>query len=240
MRAAPALLASASLLAGCQFNWSLASRADAVVLSDVSLHESDAGESAVYSLVDHGDEVAGQVSLDLCRADFPSEALRQARHQVQVADAGAGMWVSSEAIAYGAPREAERAMSELAAAAANCPGPGAGPGSSKDVATAGGADLVHPAADDQGLSWSFQQPPDADWPSTPGVARQAYAFVISDLLGDSASYVTTYLRRGRILVAIYVTPPDSSATVLVNAPSQERMVTVMSARLAALPAADVS
>lgn len=60
------------------------------------------------------------------------------------------------------------------------------------------------------------------------------------MLGERASFVTTYLRRGRILVAVYVSPPDSGAAVLVKAPSQERLVEVMSARLASLPQSDVS
>lgn len=221
-------------LTGCQWSWHIGPRqGDAEVLPKVSLRARDASAQAEFALVPHGDEVAGQVSLDLCQTGYPSEAKRVARHQVQINDAS-GRRVSSEAIAYESADAAGQAMTELAKVAAKCRATGTGGGS----AVIQGVSVR--AGDDGGLRWSFEPDPDADWPQTAGVARQAYAFEISDMLGASASFVSTYLRRGRILVAVYVSPPDSSAEVLKNAPSQARLVEVISARLASLPQSDVS
>lgn len=234
-RSLAALIVGAALtLTGCQASWDFGAGDDSEVLDEVSLHASDASAGAQFALVPHGDEVTGQVSLDLCQTEYPSERKRRARHQVQIGDPRSGNWVSSEAIAYVSPKAAEQAMSELAATAETCKETGYGGGSAVIQ------DVARRAADDEGLRWSFEDDPDANWPQTPGVARQTYAFELSDQLGNSASYVTTYLQRGRILVAVYVTPPDSGAAVLVNAPSQERLIKVMSARLAAPAESEVS
>jgi hypothetical protein len=65
-----------------------------------------------------GDQVEGQVTLDLCGAEFTSEDLRTARHQVGYgAPDGA---VSTETVAYDA-EGADLAMTELRNAVASCP-----------------------------------------------------------------------------------------------------------------------
>lgn len=226
-----AWLAGCTVLAGCTAPgfWSAeAARDDAQVLQAISLTAKDVAEGAEFSLLDGGDEVIGQVSLDLCRADFPSEAQRRARHQIQVFDEGRASWLSSEALLYSSPAAAQEAMSELARAAADC----------EDSTTQQALQAV-PTADDSGLSWRFAPAPDSGWPEVPGVARQAYQFQVTDPVGDTAEFLSTYLRRGRVLVALYVTPPGAQSELLVNDPSQQRLVAVISNRMAGLPTSEV-
>jgi hypothetical protein len=66
-----------------------------------------------------GDEVDGHVSLDLCSADFPSEDLRLARHQVAFA-IGDHRGVSNEVVAY-EPAGVGQALHELRSAIQHCP-----------------------------------------------------------------------------------------------------------------------
>lgn len=65
-----------------------------------------------------GDQVQGQVTLDLCGASFPSESLRIARHQIKLLSATDA--ISNEAVIY-RPGGAQQARSELLHAAATCP-----------------------------------------------------------------------------------------------------------------------
>ena len=67
-----------------------------------------------------GNQVAGQVTLDLCGYTFHTEALRVARLQVAYAR-GATPVVSNEVVAY-KPGGAASALHELRTAIANCPG----------------------------------------------------------------------------------------------------------------------
>ncbi|HXK13619.1 MAG TPA: hypothetical protein VNH45_03710 [Gaiellaceae bacterium] len=66
-----------------------------------------------------GNQVAGQVTLDLCGYTFHTEALRVARLQVAYAR-GATPVVSNEVVAY-KPGGAASALHELRTAIANCP-----------------------------------------------------------------------------------------------------------------------
>lgn len=66
-----------------------------------------------------GNQVTGQVTLDLCGYTFRSEALRVARLQVAYAR-GATSVVSNEVVAY-KPGGATSALRELRTAIANCP-----------------------------------------------------------------------------------------------------------------------
>jgi len=192
---------------------------DAELLQSVSLTERDAAADAALVAYEGGGEVVGRTSLDLCYGDFPSEDLRVGRNQVGIADQAGTAWVSSEAILYSTPDQAQGAMAELEAARAQCP----------DTA-------VSPAGQDrEPLLWQFQAAPDADWPDEPGVRRQAYAFTTTDGSGGSSTGTATYLQRGRMILALYAMPPDGSATVLRNAPDPARFTEVMANRLSALP-----
>jgi hypothetical protein len=66
-----------------------------------------------------GDQVAGQVTLDLCGYTFHTEALRVARRQVAYIRAGEPV-ISNEVVAY-KPGGAAGALRELRAAIAQCP-----------------------------------------------------------------------------------------------------------------------
>lgn len=219
-------LAGAALLlvSGCgpvqRIADSLTDPSDAELLAAVSLTEQDAAEGSALQPYEGGDEVFGQVSLDLCYGDYPSEELRSGRKQVAISDQEGVTWVSSEAILYPTPEDAEQAMGELEAARADCPD--------------GPVDSVN--GDRDPLAWEFTEDPDDAWPDEPGVTRAAYEFTVTDPAGDSWSSTATYMQRGRMILALYATPPDSPSTTLKNAPDQARFVEVMASRLAALPA----
>lgn len=218
---AAAVASAALLLGGCSQVADVLGDAptDAELLQAVSLTESDAAPQAAFQPYEGGTEVAGRTSLDLCFADFPSEQRRVGRNQVGIGDTASEAWVSSEAILYRTPQEAESAMAELAAARAECPDTPVDP----------------PTPDREPLAWAFDDDPDADWPDAPGVRRQAYAFTVTDGSGTSWSGTATYLQRGRMILALYSTPPQGPATTIRNAPDPATFTEVMANRLAALP-----
>lgn len=65
-----------------------------------------------------GDQVQGQVTLDLCGASFPSESLRIARHQIRLLSATDA--ISNDTVIYRSGG-AQQARSELLHAVATCP-----------------------------------------------------------------------------------------------------------------------
>jgi hypothetical protein len=216
-------MAAALLLSGCsqleRITDVLAPSTDAELLAAVSLTESDAATGAVFQPYEGGDEVFGRTSLDLCYGDFPSEDLRSGRNQVGIGDEAGTAWVSSEAILYPTPEDAQQAMAELETAREECPSEPVEP----------------PEPDRDALTWEFLPPPDTDWPQEPGVTRQAYAFTATTPAGEAWTGTATYLQRGRMILALYATPPESPAAALRNAPDPARFVEVMSNRLAGLP-----
>ncbi len=214
---------AALLLGGCarleRLEEDLTETTDVELLAAVSLTEQDAAEGAVFLPYDGGDQVFGQTSLDLCYGEFPSEELRSGRNQVGIGDQGGEVWVSSEAILYPNPADAEQAMDELEQAREEC--------------STGVVDPSDPEREP--LTWDFAADPDADWPEEPGVDRQAYEFESTDPAGKSWTSTATYLQRGRMVLALYASPPESPATALRNSPGPARFVEVMSNRLAGLP-----
>lgn len=222
VRAATLAAAAAVALAGCGALERIAESAlepsDTELVEAVSLTADDAGPSSTFDLYPGGDEVFDQVSLDLCFGDYPSEDLRSGRRQVAITDATGDSWVSSEAILYPTPEAAEQAMAEVEQAAEECP--------SEPVAP--------PEEGREPLSWEFGRAPDADWPETAGIQRQAYLFEVSTSDETSWTSTATYLQRGRMILALYATGPESPAVTLKNAPTPARFVAVMSARLAEL------
>jgi hypothetical protein len=220
---AASVVAGCLLLAGCQqvdrIGDLLGGPTDAELLQAVSLTPEDAAPEAVFEPYEGGDEVVGRTSLDLCYGDFPSEELRVGRNQVGIGDTAGQAWVSSEAILYGTPDEAEQAMGELERAREECPDTPVPP----------------PQPERDPLTWAFEDPPDDDWPAEPGVRRQAYAFTVTSAEGEEWTSTATYLQRGRMILALYTSPPDGPAAVIRNAPTPARFVEVMGNRLAALP-----
>ena len=65
--------------------------------------------------------VAGTVTLDLCMAGYPSEALRAARTQVNYLDPSIGKVAASNEVVRYRPGGAAQAYTELKAALAHCP-----------------------------------------------------------------------------------------------------------------------
>ncbi len=220
---AAAAAAAAVLLAACgplsRIVDEMTDPSDEVLLEAVSLTARDAAQDAVFELYPGGDEVFGQVSLDLCFGDFPSEELRSGRRQVSIVQERDGSWVSSEAILYPTPIDAEQAMGELEQAADECPPEPVAP----------------PQAGREALLWEFHSAPDDDWPTVDDVRRQAYLFDVTTTDDATWTSTATYLQRGRMILALYATGPDSPEVTLRNAPSRARFVEVMSSRLARLP-----
>jgi hypothetical protein len=196
----------------------LAPPTDVELLEAVSLTEQDASDVAVFQPYEGGDQTVGRTSLDLCFGDFPSEDRRTGRNQVGIGDLAGTTWVSSEAILYADPAQAQAAMAELVSAREDCPDE---PVTRRD----GTGDPV---------TWTFQDPPDATWPEAPGVTRQAYAFTTTDAEGGQTIGTATYLQRGRMILALYVTPPEGPEVAIRNAPDAARFTEVMTNRLRAL------
>ncbi len=192
---------------------------DQALLQAASLTSADAGTGAEFVPYEDGAKVRGATSLDLCFDDFPSEGLRVARNQVGIGDDED--WVSSEAILYDSPPSAVQAMSELRDAADGCP---SGP-------------ISAPSGD--AVTWTFGDPPDRDWPDEPGILRQAYRFTITSSDEDSFTSTATYLQRGRMILALYCTPPSGPSRVVKNQPTPAHFTEVMANRLAALPLAEL-
>lgn len=180
-----------------------------------SLTALDAADPTTFQQLTGGNEVIGETSLDLCYAHYPSEDLRVARNQVAIGDDE--VFVSSEAILYASPESAEQAMDELRQNVENCP---AGPVSGR------GGDAMR---------WSFGDAPDKDWPDEPGIARQAFQVTISSLTEASWTSTATYLQRGRMILALYCSPPPAATSVIRNEPTPAHFADVMARRLAALP-----
>lgn len=220
VRATVMSAAACLLLAGCQFDWTLNfGGSDQDLLDAVSLSADDAAAGATFEPYEGGNEVVGQTSLDLCYGQFDSEGRRVAREQVTIGDSTGDNWVSSEAVLYLTVEDAEQAMSELTSAAATCPD--------------GMVDPVTP--DREPLTWSFDEAPDGSWPQVDDVNRQSYEFTVTTRDGYEATSTATYLQRGRMVLALYSTPPDSAATAIRNSPDPGHFVEVMSNRLALLP-----
>ncbi len=222
-RGATLAVAAALLLSGCtqldRFTDVLAPSTDAELLAAVSLTESDAAAGSVFQPYEGGTEVFGRTSLDLCYGDFPSEDLRSGRNQVGIGDEAGTAWVSSEAILYPTAADAIQAMAELETAREECPSEPVEP----------------PEPDREALAWEFLPAPDADWPEAAGVTRQAYTFEATNPAGESWTGTATYLQRGRMILALYATPPESPAATLKNSPEPARFVEVMTNRLTGLP-----
>ncbi|HEX6886550.1 MAG TPA: hypothetical protein VF143_00475 [Candidatus Nanopelagicales bacterium] len=219
-RAAAGAGALVLLLGGCaQVRDLVAGPTDADLLQAVSLTEQDAAPDAAFQVYPNGQSTSG-TSLDLCYAEFPSEGLRTGRNQVAIGDAANTVWVSSEAILYATPAQAQQAMGELERAEQECPDEPVAP---RD----GTGDPV---------TWSFQAAPDADWPQHAGITRQAYAFTTTDAEGREDAGTATYLQRGRMILALYTTPAEAPSVAVVNAPDPARFAEVMTNRLSGLDA----
>jgi hypothetical protein len=196
---------------------------DANVLDGLVVRTSDVSPGAIVATIPGGQDVTGETTLDLCNGTFPSETKRTARRQVEVVDVTLAAPVSTEAVLYGHPADAGQALSELRRVASRCPA----------------SPVVSPVGEPTATT-RFSAPPDRSWATTPSVQRQAYAFTITDELGETSPGVSVYLRRGRVLVAVYFSQPDAEQIAIDGYTSIPAIVGEFEHRIAALPASVVN
>jgi len=98
-----------------------APRTDEEVLDLVALDEADLPEGWTLDLIDGGDQVTNQVTMDMCGAHFESERMRTARRQLGALDPAGERWVGNESVLYRTATAAEGALVELRAAVRSCP-----------------------------------------------------------------------------------------------------------------------
>ena len=159
-----------------------------------------------------------QPTLDLCNGQYPSESRRTARIQDAVLDAQGTLVLSTEAVLYGDSGGTTQAFSELRSVVAACPStPVQGPTGQTAATT------------------KFSAPPDAGWPQTPTVSRQAYDFTTTEASGETRRIVAVYLQRGRALLGVYFAKPDGPQVAVEGQTTIEGIVGVFAKRLAALP-----
>jgi len=176
---------------------------DQHLLTKIGLQSSDVPTGLHPLLIPGGNQVRNQVTLDLCGARFPSEALRVARRQLTVVSSTSSLGFSTEAVLYRNTSATRQTFLELRRAAAGCPTKFVPP----DVAG------VPP------LKTVFGPTPDVTWPATPGVERLAFSETVSDAAGYVAHSTGVYLRRGPLLLGLYwtpnttVVPIDGQATI---------------------------
>jgi hypothetical protein len=148
-------------------------------------------------------------TLDLCQGSFPSEALRTARLQVDVLTDIATIPLSTEAVLYANPSATAQAFSELTSVASACPPP----------------TKLNPV-------------PDGGWPQVPTVDRLAFDFTTTNPTGTSHN-VSVYLRRGRVLEAVYFYLPAAEHLTVAGQTTLAGITNVFATRIAQLPASVV-
>jgi hypothetical protein len=173
-------------------------------------------------LIGGGNAIADQVTLDLCSSDFPSEALRVARHQVAAIDAQQhDTGISIEAVLYGSPADAQQAMREVRNAKAKCPNGYVNDG----------------VAVDPLLRYTFAAAPDGAWAHQDGIDRFAVDVTLHDQAGHSAREIAVYQQHGSLLVVLYTVDPVETSAVLSR--SVEAFTHVLAQRMSDLPASAV-
>jgi len=195
-------------------------------LNKLDVAPADAPPGYTVGLLDSGNLVAGQVTLDLCNGTYASEALRTARRQVDLDDQAGNTVLSTEAVLYTSPAATAQAFSELKARAANCP-----------------QTFLPPPPGEQGnpaTKTTFSAPPDASWPSVAGVDRLAYAFTSTDQQGNSLQSIAVYLRHGRAFLGLYFASPGPTTPAIAGKTTVEAIVGVFEQRLAALSSSTVN
>lgn len=191
------------------------------LLSSLVVRQADVGSSVIVLPLDGGADTS-QATLDVCNATFASEAQRTARLQDAAVDAQGSTLLSTEAVLYSHAAGTAQAFTELRDSVAKCPAtPVTSPVGEPTVAT------------------KFNAAPDKAWPATAGVERLAYDFTTTDSSGQTQHSVAVYLRRGRALLGVYFSQPDSPPTVT-GQTTIPGVVSVFAGRLAQLPASVVN
>jgi hypothetical protein len=194
----------------------------AALLAGLIVSDSDVGPTLTVAGLPGGNGLT-QPTLDLCNGTFPSETMRTARLQVKAVDRQGETMLSTEAVLYSSGAGTAAAFSELKATAAACP---SGPVDSP---------VGLPA-----VSTHFDPAPDGAWQQVPSVERLAFSFVTTSASGETSHSVAVYLRRGRALLGVYFSRPDTSSAVVEGHTALPDIVTVFANRLAKLPVAAIS
>jgi hypothetical protein len=159
--------------------------AERAILQAISLRPSDGPSGSSVQLEVDGNQVEGQVTLDLCSQRFASERFRVARRQVTLAGVGNG-GMGTEAVVYANGAATATAFAELRHAAATCPDR-----------------YVVPPEGPPVWKTTLGPPPDLTWQAVSGVQRLAFDETVSIKGEPAAGGVNVYLRRGRVLLALY-------------------------------------
>jgi len=201
----------------------LSSDPSAPFLQRLVVRQADVPTANTVQLLDGGNAVSGQTTLDLCNGTYPSEALRSARLQVVEYDGTGSGVLSTEAVLYRHGSDATQAMGEIRSVAAACPD----------------RPVVSPVGEPT-ITTRFQAAPDGSWPKVAGVNRQAYAFTTTDSLGVSDTHIAVYLQRGRVLEGVYFPAPSGTQPAVDGQSTIAGIVNVFEQRIAALPSSAVA
>jgi hypothetical protein len=87
----------------------------------IALVNSDFTDGRSVSLLQQGNRVQGEVTLDNCGFNFTTEANRVARHQTEIVPAPGKSWTSNEVVAYETPHFAAKALRQFRKSVMNCP-----------------------------------------------------------------------------------------------------------------------
>ena len=200
---------------------------DRHALANIVVRQADVAPSHMVLLIPSGNQL-NEPTLDLCNGTYPSERLRTARLQVADVDSSVNPSLSTEAVLYRNTAASVQAFAELRKVSASCP--------HRPVASPVG----------EGTSQTtFKPAPDASWPHTASVERQAYSFTSTTPATANTPAATTpsvavYLRRGRALLGLYFSDPSGAQSEVAGQRTIAGIVGVFEARMAALPAAVVN
>jgi hypothetical protein len=190
-------------------------------LASLIVKPPDVPASVTVALLPGGGGLS-QATLDICNGTFASESKRTARLQDVVLDAQGQQALSTEAVLYSDPAAAAQAFGELKSVAAACPStPVKSPVGEPTVIT------------------KFNPAPDTAWPQTPTVNRLAFDFTSTDETGQASHSVAVYLQRGRALMGVYFSEPDTAQVPVTGQTTIAGIVGVFAGRMAALPASVV-
>ena len=191
----------------------------AATLSGLGIVRSDLAPTVPFGLLPGGTSVTGQTTLDLCNGTFPSETLRTARRQVEVAGAQGNVTLSTESVLYTSPSATAQAFSELKSVVAKCP-----------------ATAVPSPVGEATVTTHFNAAPDGSWPQVAGVERLAYDFTATDSSGQTQHGIAVYLRHGRVLMGVYFDQPSGTQVAVAGQTTIPGIVNVFANRLAKVPA----
>jgi len=185
----------------------------------LSVKQDDVPPEFIVTLWPNGDRVEGEVTLNMCSAEYPSEALRIARRQVAVFDQQQRLVLSTEAVAYQTPAATAQAFEELRLAQTNCP-----------------RDFLQPSNGGDPTRILFGPAPDREWPAVPNVERLVFDYIEMNEAGAIGRAALVFLRRGRILLGVYVYfQPDAAPPTVNGAGTVDAITNVFATRLGDLP-----